>query len=232
VKPRLAGGEDEEARQQQTAAIFMLASVFEQALRLLSPIMPFITEELWHALHLGEPPAKSIALAPFPEGKAGLINDAAETHMAILQDLIVAVRNIRHELKIEPREKTPIEVHCDAEIRSLIEDNRGAVERLANVETIGFTDASLAKAPGARSTARFDVRVVYEKKIDVGAERERLTKDLAKVEKEMANAERQLGNDGFLSKAPAHVVEGLRKRLAELKVLREKASKALAELGA
>ncbi len=231
VKPRLAGGEDEEARQQQTAAVFMLASIFEQALRLLSPIMPFITEELWHALHMGEPPAKSIALARFPEGNPNLINDEAETEMAILQDLIVAVRNIRHELKVEPREKTAIEVHCGADIRRLIEENGDAVERLASAEAIGFTDASLAKTPGARSTARFDVRVVYEKKIDVAAERERLTKDLTKVEKEMGNAERQLGNNGFLSKAPAQVVEGLRKRLEELKVLRDKATKALKELG-
>ncbi len=71
---------------------------------------------------------------------------------------------------------------------------------------------------------------MYEKKIDVAAQRERLTKELARMEKEMGNAERQLGNDGFLSKAPAQVVEGLRKRREELKVLREKAEKALAEL--
>ena len=231
VKPRLMGGEGEEAKQEQTAAIFMLASVFETALRLLSPIMPFITEELWHALHRGEPPAKSIALAPYPEGDEKLLNDEAETQMAILQDLIVSVRNVRHELKVEPREKTPIEVHCDDDIRRVVEENRTAVERLASVEGIKFTDASLAKAPGARSTARFDVRVVYEKKIDVAAERERLEKELARIEKEIANAERQLGNDGFLSKAPPKVVEGLRKRLEELKVVQEKATRALGEMG-
>ncbi len=231
VKPRLLGGETEEQKQQQTAAIFMLASVFETALRLLSPIMPFITEELWHALHQGEPPAKSIALAPFPQCDEKLLNDEAETQMAVLQDLIVSVRNIRHELKVEPRQNTPIEVHCDREIRRVMEENRTAVERLANAEAITFTDASLVKASGARSTARFDVRVIYEKKLDVAAERERLKKELARMEKEMGNAERQLGNDGFLAKAPAHVVEGLRKRLDELTVVRDKAQRALAELG-
>jgi valyl-tRNA synthetase len=84
--------------------------------------------------------------------------------------------------------------------------------------------------PSTRSTARFDVHVVYEKKIDVAAERERLTKELEKMEKEMANGQRQLSNEGFLAKAPAHVVEGLRKRAEELKILREKAQLSLSQL--
>ena len=116
-------------------------------------------------------------------------------------------------------------------MRRIIEENRGAVERLANVKGIEFVEESLAKAPGARSTARFDVRVVYEKKIDVAAERERLTKELARIEKQMENAERQLGNEQFLAKAPERVVEGLRKQLDELKVLRDKTKSALDELG-
>ena len=83
---------------------------------------------------------------------------------------------------------------------------------------------------GARSTARFDVHVIYEKKIDVAAERQRLTKELEQIEKEIANSTRQLGNEQFLAKAPAKVVEGMRKRLAELQVLREKIRNSLDEL--
>ena len=85
-----------------------------------------------------------------------------------------------------------------------------------------FVESSLAKIAGARSTARFDVHVVYEKKIDVAAECERLKKELEKIEKEIANGQRQLSNEQFLAKAPANVVEGLRKRAEELRVLREK----------
>ena len=133
--------------------------------------------------------------------------------MAILQDLIVSVRNLRAELKVEPKVKVPIEVFAqEPEIRKMIEQNRGAVERLANVENMTFVDNSLAKQAGARSTARFDVHVIYERKIDVAAERERLKKELEKIEKELANGQRQLGNEQFLAKAPAKVVEGLRKR--------------------
>ena len=130
--------------------------------------------------------------------------------MAILQDLIVAVRNLRAELKVEPKTKVPIEVFAhEPEIRTMIEHNQGAVERLANVEKIMFVESSLAKRAGARSTARFDVHVVFERKIDVAAERERLKKELDKIEKEIASGQRQLGNQQFLAKAPAKVVEGI-----------------------
>jgi valyl-tRNA synthetase len=98
---------------------------------------------------------------------------------------------------------------------------------LANVSEIKFVPESLAKASLARSTARFDVRVLYEQKVDVGAERERLTRELKKLETEFANNQRQLGNENFLAKAPAHVVAGLRRREGELKLLLENSQAAL-----
>jgi valyl-tRNA synthetase len=104
-------------------------------------------------------------------------------------------------------------------------------DRSAGVEKVMFVDGSLSKAAGARSTARFDVHVVYEKKIDVAAERDRLKKELEKIEKETANGQRQLSNEQFLAKAPAKVVDGLKARAEELTVLREKAVAQLKELG-
>jgi valyl-tRNA synthetase len=150
--------------------------------------------------------------------------------MAILQDLIVSVRNLRAELKVEPRQNIPIQVHTPDGVRRIFEENRGAVQRLANVEAMAFVPQSLAKETGARATARFEVRVVYEKKIDVAAERERLSKELARIDKQIESAERQLGNQQFLAKAPAQVVEGLRKQLQESGMLREKTKAALREL--
>jgi valyl-tRNA synthetase len=186
-------------------------------LLLLHPFMPFITEEIWHAIYDGNPPLKSIALAPYPQADEKRFNLAAEIEMAIMQDLIVNVRNVRAELKVEPKVKVPIEVFAqETAIRAMIEQNRGAVERLANVEKITFVDGSLAKRAGARSTARFDVHVIYERKIDVAVECERLKKELEKIEKEFANNQRQLGNEQFLAKAPQKVVEGLRRREEEL----------------
>ena len=107
--------------------------------------MPFITEEIWHAVYDGKPPLKSIALAAYPQAIRAQVDPAAETEMAILQDLIVAVRNIRAELKIEPKQKLAIEIHAEGGIRSLIERNRSSLERMANVESLAFVEASLGE---------------------------------------------------------------------------------------
>jgi len=226
IKPRLNGPEDE-AR----AALAFLGNVFEGALRLLSPFMPFITEEIWHAMYDGKPPKQSIAWALYPESDAHFLNDEAEQQMSILQELIVSIRNIRAEMKVEPKMKTPVQIHAALEVMGLISENRGMLERLANVEGVEFIGTSLAQTPGARSTPRFEVAIVYEQKLDMVAERERLTKDLKKLEGELANGQRQLSNDQFLAKAPAAVVEGLRRRKAEVESLIEKIRSALDRLG-
>ena len=225
IKPRLT--EDESAR----TACGNLVCLFDAALRLLHPVMPFITEEIWQAIYDGKPPRQSIALAAYPQTEEKQLDLAAETDMAILQDLIISVRNLRAELKVEPKVKVAIEVFAhDPQTNALVGQNREAIERLASVSTI--TDATQARASQApsRATARFDVRVIYEKKIDVAAERDRLSKELEKMEKEIANGQRQLSNEGFLAKAPANVVEGLKKRNGELADLREKAKRKLEEL--
>ena len=193
--------------------------------------MPFITEEIWHAIYGANPPFKSIALAAYPQADDRQFDLAAELNMAILQDLIVAVRTLRAELKVEQKQRVPIQVFTqEAKIRALFEQNRRAIERLANVDGMTFVENSLSKSAGARSTSRFDVHVVYEKKIDVAAERERLRKELEQIEKEIGNGQRQLSNQQFLAKAPAKVVEGMRARAQELAVLREKAQSKLDEL--
>ena len=228
IKPRLAENADPETARM---ACRNLVSLFEAALRLLHPVMPFITEEIWYAIYDEKPPMKSIALAAYPQTDEKQLDLAAETEMAILQDLIVSVRNLRAELKVEPKLKVPIEIFAhDPRTRILLEQNRDAVERLGGVSSITDVTQSRASQAPSRHTARFDVHVIYEKKIDVAAERERLTKELEKIEKEIANGQRQLSNEGFLAKAPAKVVEGLRKRAQELQVLQEKTKSKLGEL--
>ena len=228
IKPRLAPECAENAR----VACGNLMALFEASLRLLHPVMPFITDEIWHAIYDGKPPQKSLALAAYPQADEKQIDQNAETPMAILQDLIVSVRNLRAELKVEAKVKVPIEVFAlQPEIRTLIEENRGAVERLGNVEKVTFAESSFSNLPGARHTARFDVHVIYEKKIDVALECERLKKELEKIEKETANLQRQLGNEQFLAKAPAQVIENMRQRVGELEILGAKTRSKLVELG-
>jgi valyl-tRNA synthetase len=259
IKPRLSVDSDEGTT---SIACGNLVSLFEASLRMLHPIMPFITEETWYAIHDGKPPQRSIALAQYPlSEKASLISvvgplksDTGSTviaqgrvapldvyqdidrnallEMSILQDLIVSVRNVRAELKIEPKVKVPIQLFArDALTRALIEQNQGAVERLASVETILLTNGPLVDTLGARHSARFDFLVIYEKKINIAVERERLRKELEQIEKEIANGRSQLENEQFLAKAPARVVEGIRKRAEELTMQQETTKNHLRALG-
>jgi valyl-tRNA synthetase len=207
------------------AALTTLVSVFEASLRLLSPIMPFITEELWHAIYDGNPPAKSIALTQFPIATP-YADGHAQVNMVELQSLITEIRGLRKEVGIEEKAVVPVEVRADAAFKELSEANRDIIEKLARVSEVRFVDA-ISAGLSKHSTPAFDVAVIYERTIDVAAERERLTKDIVRYEKGLVSAERQLGNESFLAKAPSNVVEGLRKQEAETRQLLEKARAAL-----
>ncbi len=211
-----------------------LVSVFEAALRLLSPFMPFLTEELWHALHgqVNVPaPAKSIALTRYPQPGDFPADSISVDAMNTLQELVVTVRALRKELGVPEKEATPIQVRASNRIAALVDANADLLARLARVSSVELASEAL-QGSNARSTAQFDVAVLYERQIDVAAERERLTKELARLDKGVMAAEKQLGSESFLAKAPAHIVEGLKKQAAETRALKEKAEAALAALPA
>jgi len=226
-----SAGEQASKLEGRRAALTTLVSVFEAFLRMLSPFMPFITEEIWHAVYDGNPPAKSIALTRYPQAAETPADEAVLSEMGLLQSLIVEVRGLRKEIGVEEKAVTPIEVRMDAVMKAVVKQNSSIVERMARVNELRFAEqitAGLSK----HSTPNFDVAVVYERTVDVPAERERLTKDIAKYEKGVAAAARQLGNESFLAKAPAQVVEGLKKQEAETRLLLEKAQAALNALPA
>jgi valyl-tRNA synthetase len=231
VKPRLefAGP----SRQQGEATLNNVAKIFEASLRLLSPFMPFITEEIWHALYDQKAPAASIALTLFPAGAPLDANGrAALQQMQILQELITDIRNRRAELKIEPKIKVKTRLFASPAVRQLIEEERELIlrDQKAGVEDLSFANESISNVPGVQTRAAYELDVQYEKKLDVTAERERLSKELKRLESEHANAERQLGNENFMAKAPAAVIEGLRRRHSELEQLLPKTRVALEQL--
>jgi len=218
----------DQARKEESrrAALTTLVTVFEAFLRLLSPFMPFITEEIWHALYDGNPPARSIASTSYPQACETPADEAALAEMALVQSLIVEIRALRKEIGVEEKASAPAEVRTDARTQAILTGNGAMVERLAKVSEMRFV-AQIVAGLSKHSTPTFDVAVVYERTVDVPAERERLTKEIAKYDKGVAAAERQLGNDAFLAKAPAQVVEGLKKQEAETRLLLEKARAAL-----
>jgi valyl-tRNA synthetase len=226
------------AKESAKAALTTLVSVFEVALRLLSPFMPFITEELWHCVYEGNPPAKSIAVVRYPE-----LDYRTDLHniveMEMLQDLIRATREERKDREIPEKEFVPMLVITSPSrdfainLNELISHNVEIIQRLAKVSTITFHTHPEVAGDGInwRSVGFTDIALLHEKLRDIPAERERLTKELTKLEKALASAERQLSNQAFLDKAPPHVVEGLRKAEAENRILIEKTRKALDDLG-
>ena len=216
VKIRLDFTNQENADEKR-AALTTLLGVFEAALRLLSPFMPFLTEELWHAVYDGNSPQKSIALTRYPSATAP-IDASAEAAMTQLQSLIVAIRDLRRAAGVPEKEAVPAQVRTSEATAALLRANGDILERLARVSHLEFVER-FADGAVLRSSPEFDAAIVFEKQIDPVAERERLMKELARFEKEQTNAERQLGNEAFLGKAPAAVVDGLRKRAAELQQL-------------
>ena len=149
--------------------------------------------------------------------------------METLQELVVTVRGLRKDLGVPEKEAAPIQVHASNRIAALVDAHGDLLARLARVSSAELVGTTLSGG-NARSTASFDVAVVYERQVDVAAERERLTKELAKLDKGLQSAEKQLGSESFLAKAPAHIVEGLRKQAAETAALKAKIEAALGEL--
>jgi valyl-tRNA synthetase len=229
VKLRLEFGEGTENNPTTALTLASLVAVFEAALRLLSPFMPFLTEELWHALYEGNAPAKSIALTRYPQAQDFAADDNSVAAMATLQELITTVRALRKELGVPEKEAAPIRIHAENRVLALADANRDMLAKMARVSEVEFATEQLSGS-NARASASFDIAVVYERQIDLAAERERLTKELAKLEKRMAAEEKQLGNEAYISKAPAHIVDGLRKQHEETKILYAKIKAALDDL--
>jgi valyl-tRNA synthetase len=213
--------------------------------------MPFLSEELWRAVYDDNAPAKSIALSSYPLARLDALDYAARYQMEAIQKLVIEVRALRKEIGVDEKLPIPIKLHLsgrptfevrvlesegltqhqfglsdDSSYQQLLELNKPLIQRLGKVSEMVFSSEPLS-GPNKRSTRNFDLEIVYERTIDVAAERERLTRDIAKYEKGLAAAERQLGNEGFLSKAPAHVVEGLKKQASETRLMLKKAREGL-----
>ena len=192
----------------------MLAAM-ERALRLLHPVMPFITEELWQRLTAGATQRpKSIALSSYPAEDPSLTDKEAERQVELLREIIVAVRNLRAEMGIPP--KTQVEGICyghRAEVVEIVTQQAAALSKLANVKLTAQSGAA-PRGKAMHHGKDFDLQLELPAE-ETKILRERLTKQLQPLEKARDSSQRQLGNEQFLSKAPRHVVESIRKKLAD-----------------
>jgi len=217
---------DVTAEQPSTEARTRLLTVLEQALRLLHPFMPYITEELWQRLpgdkHLhpayqnAEP---TVMLTAYPEGAASLIDEAAESQMQAIIELISRVRNIRSEMNIKPAERIPIVIAApDESLRRVFSAAREQISRLvraSEVSVIGRLEAPKASARAVLSGGA-ELAVPLEGLIDFEQERRRLQREQEKLQAEAAKLEAQLSNPNFVSRAPVERVSEVRDRIAAI----------------
>ncbi len=206
-----------------------LLTAFETALRLLHPAMPFITEELWQRLAKGsQRRPRSIALAPYPQPRPEWSDEEAERRMGLLQEIIVSARNLRAQLKIEPREFLEATLYARDSARSVAAEHAEAIHRLARIN-LTLSEGQAPEKGVKRSTPEFDL-VLEVPAARVEALKKSLEKEVANLERLVANSKKQLANEQFVSRAPAHVVEGIRKKLAEYEAQLEKSRATLAGL--
>ncbi len=221
AKPVLTG--DDAAAAERTRRV--LGHVLDQLLRLLHPVIPFVTDELWCALNKVEGD-NSIMVAAWPTANSALIDDTAEAELETLQRVVTEVRRFRADQGLKPGQR--VAASLDGLAGAGIAAHEPLMRFLARLDAPGdgFTATGTVAVAGG-VTVSLDTRG----SIDVAAERARLTKDRAAAEKEISQATAKLGNEGFLAKAPEQVVAKLRERLATAEADVTRIDAALAQLG-
>ena len=209
------------------AAQATLVTVLDQALRLLHPFMPFVTEEIWQKLPK-QGAAESLMIAEFPTSRSEWTFDGVES-FDLVTELIDQLRNIRGENNIPPAKLMPAIILAPGEALACgIRDQAHHVERLARVEGLQVVTSGLRPAKSAMAVlGELQVWVPLQGLVDIDAECTRLEKELAKLDKELAGIDGKLSNESFLAKAPEAVVAKQRDRQAQLSADRSKLAAAL-----
>jgi valyl-tRNA synthetase len=232
IKPALYGNQGEERQQ---ATLGTLYRVLHDTLILLHPIIPFVTEEIWEKLPGTQGDIMQAAFPADAPGAADIAEDpAAETVMQLIMDVITGIRNIRGEMNIAPAMKLAVTVQTDdADISRHLQEHQDLVANLARLEQL--TVAPVGAKPRAAATSVIEGATLFvsmEGIIDFNQEAVRLKKEIAKIDAELATLNKKLGNEDFLNKAPAAVVEKVKNQQAAFSEKREALEMHLARIEA
>jgi valyl-tRNA synthetase len=202
-----------------------LVTALETTLRLLHPLMPFVTEEIWQRLpHEGD----SIMVAPFPRVSRKWRDPEAERLMQPVLDIVGAIRSVRSESRIAPSAEVAVTVRPgDPDARAVIEEAAGLIGALSRSRVTVATDGARPAHSAHAVAGAADVYVHLEGVLDLAAERTRLAREIEKAGREIAFLEGKLARPEFVQRAPAEVVERERARLAEQRQVREKLAASL-----
>ncbi|MFI6050636.1 valine--tRNA ligase [Streptomyces violascens] len=205
----------------------VLGEVLDVMLRVLHPVVPFVTDTLWTTLTGGE----SLVVADWPKAVSvpgaaapgGFRDDAAEREIELVQEVVTEVRRFRSDQGLQPGQKVPAELTLTG---TALAPHEAAIRQLLRLQPAGEGFHATASLPVAGATVALDLSGT----IDVEAERKRLTKDLGAAEKEKADANKKLGNEAFLAKAPDNVVDKIRTRLTKAEADIERITNQIAAL--
>jgi valyl-tRNA synthetase len=210
-----------------------LATVLEHSLRLLHPLSPFVTEEIWQKLPKPATLPASLMVTIYPDADPRMVDERAEREMALLQEVASAIRTLRSTYSVPPSWNVPVSVRVpDPDTRALIEQHRAVIENTARV-TMTLSESGGPVEQSARQVVRADIEVVVPLKglVDIEAEKARIQREIGKAEKEIAGLEKKLANQQFLANAPAEVVEEQRTRLVDEQTRRSRLAAAIEALG-
>ncbi len=205
-----------------------LLLVFESALHLLHPFMPFITEELWHRMP-GRESEVSISLRPFALVKAEAVNSRAEEDFENIRSLVVAARNAKAEAGLQKEKVSAQAATEDQALLNLMNTHKQTILRLAGLESLDLVSGRLET--GTHVTSAIGLQLLYEKQVDQGAERSRLAKERNRLEGALLRVKKQLQNRTFLDRAPVDVVRATETRCAELEAQFQRVVESLERLG-
>ncbi len=213
AKVQLAAGDETTLRGTRRT----LVRVLEAALRLAHPIIPFVTEELWQKVSLlaGKRTAEqqtSIMIQPYPKSQLEKIDAQSDAAVTLLKRIVDSLRNLRSEMNLSPAQRVPLVASGDATTLASLSPYVQALTRLSDIEVVADVNAA-ANGQTAPIEVVDDYRLLLKIEVDVGAERERLDKEIARLENEIRKAEGKLGNAGFVERAPPAVVAQERERL-------------------
>jgi len=218
---------------QQRATRRTLIRTLETLLRLAHPIIPFITEELWQKVApVAGRSGDSVSVAAYPVSQPERIDEAAEAHVARLKSLVDACRTLRGELGTSPATRLPLYAVGDAAFMRSAAPVLQALAKLSEVKVFDDETSWAAAAQSAPVAVVGDVRLCLYMEIDVASEKARLTKEATRLEGEIAKAQGKLGNESFVARAPAAVIEQEKKRVADFGATLQKVREQLARLGA
>jgi len=218
---------------QQRATRRTLIRTLETILRLVHPITPFISEELWQKVApVAGRAGPSVSIAAYPVSQPERIDEPAEAHVAKLKTLVDACRNLRGEMSVSPATKLPLYVLGDSEFMKAAGPVLQALAKLNEVKVFD-NEAEWTKASAAAPVAVVgEARLCLFMEVDVAAEKIRLSKEIARLEGEIGKANGKLSNEAFVAKAPPAVIDQERKRVADFEAALSKMKTQLLQLAA